>query len=107
MRKIPKLLLTSVLTLFITQVYAIDVDVQSTSKNITGLGFTVNGSKHGGLGSSYHGKDMPKGSYVFGVRKGKDITCFVKGKKFTKLTENTKATLMLKGRHCTAELQSQ
>jgi len=84
--------------------YAIDVNVQSTSKDIMGLGFTVNGSKHGGAGTSYTGSDMPKGSYRFGVRsKGKDIPCASSdGKRQFKLTRNTNATLKFRGGKCVA-----
>jgi hypothetical protein len=87
--------------------YAIKVHVKSTSSKITALGFTANGSKHGGLGKSYDGTDMPKGNYVFGVRyKGKDITCLNSdGKKKFKLTKNTNALLKFKGGKCTAAVK--
>jgi hypothetical protein len=71
------------LTMFLTCTYingfAITVNVESTNHNITGLGFTVNGKKHGGPGHSYQAESMPKGSYVFGVSKdGKNKKCEVK-----------------------------
>ncbi len=84
--------------------YAINVHVKSTSSKITALGFTANGSKHGGLGKSYDATDMPKGNYVFGVRyKGKDVSCLNSdGKKKFKLTKNTNALLKFRGGKCTA-----
>jgi hypothetical protein len=98
--------LTSLLLamLAFSNTYAINVNVRSTSKQIMGLGFTVNGSKHGGAGTSYEGSDMPKGSYRFGVRsKGKDITCVSSdGKRQFKLTKNTNAVLKFKGGKCIA-----
>jgi hypothetical protein len=108
LRTFTKLSLGLLLAVTITNANAITVNVSSTSKNITALGFTTNGSKHGGLGSTYHASGMPKGSYAFGVRAhGKDIPCYGKdGKKTVKLTKSTKATLEFKGKHCTVDLGS-
>ena len=106
MHTITKISLSLLLAATITNANAITVNVTSTSKNLTALGFTVNGSKHGGLGSTYHGSSMPKGNYTFGVRAhGKDITCYDKdGKKSVKLTKSTNATLKFKGKRCTVDL---
>jgi hypothetical protein len=102
MRKLPIAFVTCLLSFCISTSYAITVTVQSTSKNITGLGFKANGKKHGGLGTKYHASGMPKGTYAFGVRmKGKDVPCLTKdGKRTTEVTKNTNATLVVKGGSC-------
>jgi hypothetical protein len=95
------------LSAFISQAYAITVSVHS-NKKVEGIGFTANGSKHGGMGSEYHASRMPKGMYTFGVRvHGKDIPCRdASGKKSMKLSKNTKAILTLSGKACTFKLNS-
>jgi hypothetical protein len=101
-----KVLFGLLITGFISTSYAINVNVHSTSSSITGLGFKANGSKHGGMGQNYEGKDMPKGSYAFGVRvKGKDVPCLSNGKRNIKLTKDTDATLVLKGGKCTVTVE--
>jgi hypothetical protein len=108
MSNIIKISLGCFLFFLVTQSYAITVNVRSTSHKITGLGFTVNGEKHGGMGDSYHASHMPKGSYTFGLRAhGSDIGCVDKdGKKTIQLTKSTNAILHLKGRRCTMEINS-
>ena len=102
-----KVLLGLLITGFISTSYAINVNVHSTSSAVTALGFKANGNKHGGLGKSYEGKDMPKGSYAFGVRvKGKDVPCLSAGKRKVTLNKDTEATLVLKGGKCTVTLDS-
>jgi hypothetical protein len=105
MRNLLKVVISCFLLFFVMNSYAIQINVRSTSTKIMGLGFTVNGAKHGGPGSKYHATDMPKGTYTFGLRAhGKDIGCFTKdGKKEINLTKNTNAVLKLKGRRCTVD----
>jgi hypothetical protein len=109
MRTLAKVSLALVLSVAMTQSFAIQVNVQSNASKIDGLGFTANGSKHGGLGSSYQGDGMPKGTYTFGLRAhGKDIPCPTKdGKRSVKITKNTTAMLKFNGRRCTANLSSE
>ncbi|MES2217415.1 MAG: hypothetical protein V4501_03280 [Pseudomonadota bacterium] len=104
-----KLAVGLMLTFFISECYAIDVNVQSTSDKISGLGFTANGSKHGGPGTSYNGSSMPKGVYTFGLRAdGKDVGCVDShGKKKIKLTTNTNAVLNFNGRRCIVKISSE
>jgi hypothetical protein len=108
MRKLSLGLLTMFLTCTYINCAAINVNVESTNENIEGLGFTVNGKQHGGMGHSYKGDNMPKGNYTFGVRKkGKDITCFTSdGKKHVKLKADTNATLMFDNKKCVVKLGS-
>lgn len=108
MRNILKVLVGSCLAFFITQSYAIEINVHSTSEKIDGLGFTVDGKKHGGAGSNFQAGDMPKGVYSFGLRaNGKDVPCFKGGKKQVKLDKNTnEAVLDFNGKHCVLKLTS-
>jgi hypothetical protein len=86
--------------------YAINVNVQSTSKDVSALGFTVNGKNHGGRGNSYSAKNMPTGLYTFGIRVGgaifgKDISCFTdKGTNRVTLNSDTNAILEYNGKNC-------
>jgi hypothetical protein len=108
MRNLSKLFILSLL-FFVSTSYAIQVNVRSTSTKITALGFTVNGSKHGGLGSQFHARKMPKGLYSFGLRaNGKDLACVEKaGKKKIKLLKNTNAVLDFNGKKCTVKFASE
>ncbi len=108
MRKLTLGLLTMVLTCTYITCSAITVSVDSTNENIVGLGFTVNGKKHGGPGHSYSADNMPKGSYNFGVRKkGKDIPCLTaNGKRSIKLKADTKVTLMFDDKKCQMKVNS-
>jgi hypothetical protein len=102
-----KVMAALLLTTVVSTSYAITVNVHSTSSHITGLGFKANGSKHGGMGQNYEGKDMPKGSYAFGVRtKGKDVPCTSNGKRSVKLTNDADVTLVVKGSKCTVKMNS-
>lgn len=96
-----------ILSLVTTFSYAIEVKVQTTSKEVTGLGFTVDGKQHGGLGTSYEAKEMPEGKYNFGLRdKDKDIGCHNdKGEESVQLVKNTTATLVYENGKCTLEIQ--
>jgi hypothetical protein len=91
---------------FFSTSYAIDVNVQATSSDVSGLGFTVNGKNHGGKGNSYTAKNMPSGIYTFGIRVngaifGKDISCYTgNGGNRINLNKDTNATLMYDGKNC-------
>jgi len=96
-------ILLFLLPIFLTSLsYAIQVNVKSPSRKVQALGFTVDGDKHGGLGKSYRGRNMPKGDYAFGIRSHlKDVPCLTKkGKKTVSLTKNTNATLIFNGETC-------
>jgi hypothetical protein len=94
---------------FISTSYAININVQSTSK-VSGLGFTVNGKNHGGMGNSYSAKNMPEGKYSFGIRvggaiSGKDVPCNSDdGQKYVTLKKDTNATLQYSGKNCTLKI---
>jgi hypothetical protein len=105
MRSILKVFVCLFVSCFALNTYAINVNV-STSSKVDGIGFTANGSKHGGMGSSYQGSDMPKGNYTFGLRSnGKDVGCVGKGgKKSVKLSKDTDVTLSFNGKHCTMKM---
>ena len=109
MQPLFKFSLAALLSVFVVNSYAIQVNVSSTNSNIDGLGFTVNGEKHGGPGTTYEGRDMPQGSYAFGLReKGKDVPCYSKGGKRTvNLNKDTNAVLHFNGRHCNVTLGAQ
>lgn len=100
-----KSFITICLFLLFSSTYAININVHSTSK-VSGLGFTVNGKNHGGMGSSYSAKNMPKGKYSFGIRvggaiSGKDIPCNSgNGQKYVNLKKDTNATLQYSGKSC-------
>src|SRR5690348_14812541 len=101
-----KFFVGTVLFLFISSTYAININVQSTSKNVSALGFTVNGKNHGGMGSTYNAKNMPIGKYSFGVRVGgtilgKDVPCNLSnGEKYVILKSDTNALLHYNGKTC-------
>lgn len=94
---------------FISSTYAININVHSTSK-VSGLGFTVNGKNHGGMGSTYSAKNMPVGKYSFGLRvggaiSGKDIPCNSdNGQKYIMLKKDTTAILQYSGKNCTLKI---
>lgn len=102
-------LLAVTLSLIASSTYAININVQSTSK-VSGLGFTVNGKNHGGMGSTYSAKDMPEGKYSFGIRVGgtvlgKDIPCNASnGQKYVILKKDTNATLQYSGKSCVLKI---
>jgi len=106
MRIYSKIVTGIFLSCLLSTSYAINVSVQSTSKDISALGFTVNGKNHGGMGTSYSAKDMPTGSYSFGIRvggviSGKDIPCNANGsKKNVNLNKDTNAILEYNGTNC-------
>ena len=109
MRILLKVLVMGCVTFLMTQSYAIQVNVRTNANEIEGLGFTVNGAEHGGMGNSYQGVDMPKGSYAFGLRdkEGKNIPCFTKnGKKSVQLSRNANAYLTYNGRRCMVSVGS-
>jgi hypothetical protein len=104
-RNLSKVFMAGFLTLFISQSYAITVNVQTSSSGVHALGFTVNGSKHGGLGSSYQGGDMPAGRYKFGVRAHeRDIPCPVNGKRSVTLSSDANVQLTLNGNKCVGQV---
>lgn len=107
-RFILKVGLISMFSFFSTFSYAIDIKVTTSTENVTGIGFTVNGEQHGGLGNSYDKNNMPEGMYSFGLRyNGQDISCLSKeGKEQIKITKDTTATLILDNGKCTLEMQS-
>jgi len=104
-----KSLLAICLFLFFSVTYAININVQCTSK-VSGLGFTVNGKNHGGMGSTYSAKNMPEGKYSFGIRvggaiSGKDIPCnFENGQKYVILKKDTNAILHYNGKNCVLKI---
>lgn len=110
MRNYIKILLGVCLSLVIFNCYAIQVNVQSPSKQVAALGFTVNGKSHGGAGSSYSKKDMPTGVYTFGVRVGgvfgTDVGCTMNGRNSVNLRTNTTAVLNYDGQKCTMRMYS-
>lgn len=82
--------------------FAIQVSVQSNNSHILGLGFKVNGEKHGGLGTHYQASDMPVGVYVFGVRMdGQDVRCMDrKGRTNIQLSNDARVVLNFEGSKC-------
>jgi hypothetical protein len=98
----------SLLTLFTLPSYAISVNVQSPSPQVAALGFTVNGSKHGGAGQRYSGNNMPAGMYSFGIRVGgvlgTDVPCSINGRSTASLTRNANVTLIYRGNRCIARI---
>ncbi len=99
------------LSLFILKVYAIQINVQSSSKEVFGLGFAINGKDHGGAGKTYSITGMPVGGlYNFGVRVGgpfgNDVDCLKQGKKFFVLKTDTTAVLTYLGSRCTLQIYS-
>jgi hypothetical protein len=98
------------LSCVISTTYAINVNVHSTSKSISALGFTVNGKNHGGMGTSYSATNMPSGKYSFGIRvggamMGKDVSCRPNnGQKYVILNKDTNAILEYTGKTCTLKI---
>ncbi|MDX1902343.1 MAG: hypothetical protein SFW66_10160 [Gammaproteobacteria bacterium] len=88
--------------------YAIQVDVQSTSKDVAALGFTVDGKNHGSMGKKYHATGMPVGVYSFGIRAnsifGKDVACSLNGQGSVTLQRDTTAVLDYDGNQCIMHL---
>lgn len=106
MRGYIRVLTGSLLLCFLSNSYAINVNVRSTSNDVSALGFTVNGKNHGGMGTSYSAMNMPAGTYTFGVRVGgavfgTDVPCNpVSGSKYVNLNKDTTATLVYDGKSC-------
>jgi hypothetical protein len=104
MRKQLKILVGLALSFLILDCYAIQVNVQSSSKAVSALGFTVNNKSHGSAGSFYSKKDMPAGDYTFGVRvgglMGTDVGCTRNGKEVIALKGDTTAVLTYNGQQC-------
>ena len=100
---ITKILVVSSLSLMAISSYAIQVKVQTSFKDAKGIGFTVDGKKHGGVGTEYTGNEMPAGSYSFGFRyEDKDIGCTNdQGENQIKLEKDTVVTLDYKDGKCT------
>jgi hypothetical protein len=111
MRKQTKIFIGVLLSSLISTSYAINVNVQSTSRNISGLGFTVNGKNHGGMGSNYRATNMPTGKYTFGIRVGgsvfgKDVPCHPNnGHSYVILKQDTNALLEYNGKTCMLSLR--
>ena len=89
--------------------HAIQVNVQTQSKGVFALGFTVNKKSYGGMGHSYTRKNMPMDSaYSFGLRAGglmgDDVTCYTQFKNEKKqqvtLTEDSAVALDFDGKYC-------
>ena len=97
-----------VASVFVLNVYAIEVSVQSPSDNVSALGFTVNGKNYGKAGHAYSKSDMPAGSYQFGMRVGglfsPDIGCSLNGKESVYLKTDTRVTLNYDGGKCRIKL---
>lgn len=83
--------------------------VSSPSKNVSALGFTVNGKDYGAAGTSYQKSGLANGTYTFGVRVngvfGTDVGCTAKGKKTFALHKDTVAYLIYDGKHCTVQMK--
>lgn len=105
-----RVLLGFILACAMLEVHAIEVNVQSTTNDISGLGFLVNGESYGGLGDSYRQTGMPKGTYSFGVRVGgifgDDVECHVDGKTTVDLNQDTTVMLNYDGKTCTAVVKN-
>jgi len=90
---------------FVSTSHAIQINVKSSSKEVSALGFTVNGKNHGGAGKSYLASNMPAGTYEFGVRVnglfGTDVPCSYHSKKEIQLNKDTMAILNYDGQACT------
>lgn len=81
--------------------YAIQVHVQTSSKRVSAIGFTVNGKQHGWFGSTYSANDVPAGSYKFGVRADSgDLGCSIDGEEFVNITKDTSVFLNVSGEEC-------
>lgn len=110
MRKYLNVLFGISLFCFFSMSYAISINVQSTSNEVAGLGFTVNGKNHGGRGNSYTATNMPAGTYTFGIRVGnslfgKDVSCYTgNGMNRVNLKNNTNAILEYDGKNCKLRL---
>jgi hypothetical protein len=106
MRTYLKASVSIILFCFFSTSYAININVQSTSKDVSALGFTVNGKSHGGRGNSYNASNMPAGQYTFGIRVngaifGKDISCpMANGNNQVNLNKDTNAVLEYNGKNC-------
>ena len=104
-----KSIIATFLFLVFSSSYAININVHSTSK-VSGLGFTVNGKNHGGMGSSYSAQNMPAGKYSFGIRvggaiSGKDVPCNSdNGQKYVILKKDTDAILQYSGKTCVLKI---
>ncbi len=108
MRKQLKIFTGLALSFLMLDCYAIQVNVQSSSKEVAALGFTVNNKSHGGAGSFYSKKDMPAGGYTFGVRvgglMGTDVGCTSQGKEIITLNGDTTAVLTYNGQQCSLRI---
>jgi hypothetical protein len=107
-RFILKICIISMISLFSISSFAIQVKVQTSAKNISGIGFSVEGKQHGGLGKSYETSNLPEGMYTFGLRqKGQDVGCTTKeGEESIKLTKDSIATLDYDNGKCTLKIES-
>lgn len=96
------------LSLSILSCNALQINVQSNSP-IYGLGFEVNGQKHGGAGHSYGADNMPPGMYRFGVRAnslfGTDVPCLTNGQAAVRIDSNATANLIYNNGHCIAVIR--
>jgi hypothetical protein len=111
MRTSIKILLGIFIFLFSIQSFAFKVTVQSPSKEVSALGFTVNGKNSGGLGKSYTKNNMQAGNYTFGIRIngmfGTDVGCkSANGKSSFSLKSDTVATLSYKNNSCLLKISS-
>jgi hypothetical protein len=95
--------LMSILSFGLYASQKISVTVKSDYKKVSALGFSVNGSSHGGLGNSYSSKGPKDMTYSFGYREGlifsKDVSC---GTLF--LDKDSIVLLKSDGNSCNAEL---
>lgn len=103
--------LAIVLAFFASNCFAIQVHVQSSSQQVSALGFTVNGKNYGAAGSSYSKNNAPSGVYTFGIRIngifGKDVGCKTSdGKNQVTLNADTTAILDYNGKQCVLNLSS-
>lgn len=106
-----KIILGFFFFLFSLQTFAFQVTVKSSSKEVSGIGFSVDGKNHGGMGKSYTKANMPAGSYAFGIRVdglfGTDVGCKTpKGKKYIALKNDTVAIVKYQKNVCIVQIYS-
>jgi hypothetical protein len=100
------------LGLFALESYALQISVQTSSKEVYALGFkeVSTGKKFGGSGTSYSKSGLNPGKYKFGIRVGgllinyKEYGCYYKGSDSVMIKGNASAVLRFNGHACTASV---
>jgi uncharacterized protein YegJ (DUF2314 family) len=110
MRMQLKILTGIALSFFVLNSYAISVNVQTSSKDVSALGFTTNGKNYGGMGKSYQKSNMVAGTYTFGVRvgglTGTDVGCTSQGKEEVSINNDATVTLNYDSKKCSMLVSS-